>query len=214
MSLGRILADAAKGVFPVPGTGPTVVAQPSPRDAGVIAFTGHSVVFTDADRGWVRGLLPPDDLGAPLNPPFLSALCERTGRRVNNIDVLTLAPGLPGPPPSVLGLDPRPVTGDQRGHPRIARALRHRDDVRVWTVPGGLVLIGRGVAGRWEVAVEVAPQTRGAGLGRRLAAAARHLVPAGEALWAQVAPGNAASVRCLLAAGFTPVGAEALLVAG
>lgn len=46
----------------------------------------------------------------------------------------------------------------------------------------------------------------------RLALAARHLVPDGEPLWAQIAPGNAASVRALLSAGFTPVGAEALLV--
>jgi RimJ/RimL family protein N-acetyltransferase len=79
-------------------------------------------------------------------------------------------------------------------------------------VPGGTVLTGRGVAGRWEVAVEVDPGARGAGLGRRLARAARHLVPEGETLWAQIAPGNAASVRALLAAGYSPVGAEALLV--
>ena len=46
-----------------------------------------------------------------------------------------------------------------------------------------------------------------------LARAARHLVPAGEPLWAQVAPANAASVRAFLAAGFTPVGAEVLLAA-
>jgi hypothetical protein len=37
------------------------------------------------------------------------------------------------------------------------------------------------------------------------------LVPGGQPLWAQIAPGNAASVRAFLAAGFLPVGAEALL---
>ncbi len=41
--------------------------------------------------------------------------------------------------------------------------------------------------------------------------AARHLIPAGEAVWAQVAPANAASVRAFLAAGYQPVGAEAHL---
>ncbi|MER7394351.1 hypothetical protein ABT381_02370, partial [Streptomyces sp. NPDC000151] len=51
-------------------------------------------------------------------------------------------------------------------------------------------------------------------LGRRLAAAGRHFVPPGEAVWAQVAPANGASVRALLAAGFVPVGAEALLKRG
>jgi hypothetical protein len=42
--------------------------------------------------------------------------------------------------------------------------------------------------------------------------AADTLVPDGALLWAQVAPGNAASVRAILAARFAPVGAEALLV--
>jgi RimJ/RimL family protein N-acetyltransferase len=97
------------------------------------------------------------------------------------------------------------------GHPRVVRALRHRDGVRVWETPGAIVSIGRGVAGRWEVALEVEPGYRGKGLGRELAAAARHLVPEGTPLWAQIAPGNAASVRAFLAAGFRPVGAEAML---
>jgi L-amino acid N-acyltransferase YncA len=64
------------------------------------------------------------------------------------------------------------------------------------------------------VAVEVSPQARGRGLGRELAAAARHLVPPDAPLWAQVSPGNAASVRAFLAAGYRPVGAEALLAQG
>ncbi|MFC7586374.1 GNAT family N-acetyltransferase [Nonomuraea antimicrobica] len=65
------------------------------------------------------------------------------------------------------------------------------------------------MAGRWEAAVEVEPEHRGRGLGRLLAGAARHLVP--EPVWAQIAPGNAASVRAFLAAGYVPVGAEVLL---
>lgn len=55
------------------------------------------------------------------------------------------------------------------------------------------------------------PDYRGRGLGTRLAMAARHLVPAGAPLWAQIAPASAASVRAFLRAGFRPVGAEALL---
>jgi len=207
--LGRILEAAAHGTFPAPDGSVTFVPQPSPRDAGVLAFTAHAVVFADLDEGdhaALRPLLPPGDLGAPLNPPFLTALAARTGRTVNNIDLLALAGPLPGPPPLELT-----ETAD-RSHPRIVRALRHRDDVRAWTAAGGTVLIGRGVAGRWETAVEVDPGARGKGLGRQLARTARHLVPDGGPLWAQVAPGNAASVRAFLAAGFTPVGAEALLV--
>ena len=72
-----------------------------------------------------------------------------------------------------------------------------------------VLVIGRGVAGRWEAAIEVDPHARRNGLGRRLALAARHLVDG--PVWAQVAAGNARSVRAFLAAGYRPVGSEALM---
>jgi len=203
--LARLLSDAAAGRYPPPDGSITILPQPSRRDAGVIAFTAHSVVFVDLDPVWVRGLLPPEDLSGPLLPSFLQALSSATGRRVNSTDLLCVAAPQPGPPEIML------TPAMPSGHPRITRALRHRDHVRVWETPGAIVSIGCGVAGRWEVALEVEPGYRGKGLGRELAAAARHLVPEGTPLWAQIAPGNAASVRAFLAAGFRPVGAEALL---
>ena len=212
--LGAILADALGGRFPPADGGVTVLPQPSARDAGVLGFTAHAVVFADVDPDWVRAHIPRDDLGAPLQPPFLQALCARTGRVAGSIDTLCVAERLPGEPP--LALTPLHLgTGaDEPGHhPRIERAFSYRDDVRAWAAGGGVVLLGRGVAGRWETAIEVDADRRGRGLGRALATAARHLVPAGEPLWAQVAPANAASVRAFLAAGFTPVGAEVLLAA-
>ncbi len=203
--LADILANAAAGRPPQPGAGPTLVPQPSPRDAGVIAFTAHSVIFADVEEDWIRSRLPDDgDLSAPLNPPFLSALERRLGRTVNNVDLLALAAPCAGPPPVEL----TELTGT--GHPRLDRARVFRDDVRAWTCDGGILIVGRGVAGRREVAVEVDPAARGRGLGRILARAARHL--AAEPLWAQIAPGNAASVRAFLAAGYAPMGAEALLI--
>jgi hypothetical protein len=204
--LGELLAAAARGHPPPADGGLSVLAQPSARDAGVIAFTAHNVVFADVDPDWVRARVPDGDLSVPLNPPFLRGLEERLDRLVNNIDMLTFAAALPGPPPLELTCVP------DHDHPRACRARRHRDDVRVWTCPGGVLILGRGVAGRWEIAVEVARSRQGHGLGRLLARAGRHLVPAGGPLWGQISPGNAASVRAFLAAGFTPVGAEALLV--
>jgi len=59
------------------------------------------------------------------------------------------------------------------------------------------------------MAYEVAPAARDRGLGRRLAASAGRFVD-GEPLFAQVSPGNAASMRACLAAGYTPIGAEVL----
>ncbi|SEG99823.1 Acetyltransferase (GNAT) family protein [Nonomuraea solani] len=201
----ELIAGVERGHPPAADGGLTLVPQPSPRDLGVIAFTAHTVVFADVEPGWIRDRLPPGDLSAPLCPPFLQALADRTGRRAGGIDLLSLAGPLPGPPPVAL----EEVT--RSAHSRVARARRYRDAVRVWTAHdgGALLSVGRGVAGRWEVAVEVEPEHRGHGLGRLLARSARHL--AGAPVWAQVAPGNAASVRAFLAAGYAPVGAEALL---
>ncbi|GAA3556560.1 GNAT family N-acetyltransferase [Nonomuraea rosea] len=205
-TLADLLDEAQRGRLPEADGGLTVLPQPSPRDLGVIAFTAHTVVFADLDPVWIRDRLPPGDLSAPLCPPFLSALGRWAGRQVGNIDLLLLAEPLAGPPPAPLE---ELTAGD---HPRVARARRYRDDVRVWTSQdGGLLVVGRGVAGRWEAAVEVEPDHRGRGLGRALAASARHLAPG--PVWAQVAPGNAASVRAFLAAGYRPIGAEALLPA-
>jgi hypothetical protein len=243
--LSEILAGAAADRPPAPDGGLTVLGQPSERDAGVIAFTGHSVVFADVAPGWVHDQLPGDDVAAPLSPAFLQALGGRLGRQARGTDLLTVAPALPGAqarpgppslpglpappspqaatsppvthsppaPPSLPQLQPlrlTPVTDAE--HPRVSRARRYRDEITVWVGNGAVVVIGRGIAGRWEVAVEVEPALRGKGIGRAAACAARHLVPDGQPLWAQVAPGNAASVRAFLAAGFVPVGAEALMV--
>ncbi|HEU5419320.1 MAG TPA: GNAT family N-acetyltransferase [Streptosporangiaceae bacterium] len=204
-SLAAVLDEVAAGRFPAPDGGVTIVPQPFRREAGVIAFTAHAVIFIDADPDWVRAQLPPGDLSGPLTPSFIQALCGRTGRRAHSIDMLNIAAALPGPPPVDL------VPAADLAHPRHARALHYRDEVRAWRADGGVVVLGRGVAGRWEASIEVDPDQQGRGLGRRLATAARHLVPGGEMVWAQVAPGNAASVRAFLAAGFRPVGAEALL---
>ena len=59
---------------------------------------------------------------------------------------------------------------------------------------------------------EVAPAARGRGLGRTLAAMAMLAVPRGERVFLQVAPGNAASLRAALGAGFRPIGAEVLFL--
>ncbi|WP_405844256.1 GNAT family N-acetyltransferase [Streptomyces platensis] len=205
--LSTLLTAAARGSFPPADGSVTVLPPPSPRDTGVLAFTCHAVVFADVEPSWVHDRITPGDLSAPLSPPFLTALAERLGREADTIDMVTVAEPLPGPPPLEL------VETTDRGHPRITRALRHRDGVRAWTsAGGGTLILGRGVGGRWELALEVDATAQGHGLGRELAYAARHLLPAGEPLWAQVAPGNARSVRGVLAAGFVPVGAEVLMV--
>ncbi|MEU0676764.1 GNAT family N-acetyltransferase [Streptomyces sp. NPDC006172] len=213
-TLRDILDAAARGVFPPADGGTTVVPQHSARDAGVLCFTAHSVVFTDEDPRWVRATLAAldcDPLAATMNPLFLAALLERTGRACETVDALLVGPPLPGEPALAL----KEIR--DAAHPRARYARRRRDDVRVWTTEGGVLTTGRGVGGRLEVSVEVAPAgpvdaaARRRGLGRALVTAARQL--AGEPLWAQIAPGNARSMRAFQAAGYVPVGSEALLLA-
>jgi hypothetical protein len=93
-------------------------------------------------------------------------------------------------------------------------AQRYRWGVRAYTdaTGKGLLTVGHGLCGRAEVSVEVEPSERNRGLGRRLAQAARALVPEGEAVFAEVSPGNAASLRAFLSAGYVPIGSEVLLL--
>jgi GNAT superfamily N-acetyltransferase len=205
--LFRLLQDAATGSPPA-ADGLVEVWPPPPGAAdAVLAFTAHHVVAARVDPDLVAARLPDGDLGAPMGAGFLSWLGERLGSQPGSLDVVLAAAGLGGTPPLELraGVDPG-------RHPRVARALRYRDELAVWTDPEGLgvLVLGRGLAGRREVAFEVDPVARNRGLGRLLVAAARHLTPPGEPLFAQVAPGNAASLRVVGAAGFRPIGAEVL----
>ncbi|MEV6345017.1 GNAT family N-acetyltransferase [Actinoplanes sp. NPDC051851] len=185
-----------------------VVPPPSSDRAAVVAFPGHVVVAADIEYPWAEKLAG-EDFAAPSGPRFLGALEDRLGLHAGALDVTLLASPLPGDPP--LALTPL----DTSSHPRALRAQRYRRDVRVWvTGEGGMLTVGRGLGGRWEVAFEVAESAQGRGHGRLLATAARHLIPGPRPVWAQCAPGNAASLRALLAAGYRPVGSEVLLMPG
>jgi GNAT superfamily N-acetyltransferase len=207
----RLLLDAAGGA-PPPADGVVEVwaAPTGPVDA-VLAFTAHHVVAAAVDPDLVAARLPDGDLSAPMGPAFLGWLGDRLGSRPGSLDVVLAAGGLGGSPP--LELTPGV---DLDRHERVARALRYRSDLQVWAAEGdaGVLVLGRGLAGRREVAFEVDPARRNRGLGRSLAAAARHLTPPGETLFAQVAPGNAASLRVVEVAGFRPIGAEVLFHRG
>lgn len=201
----RAVLDAAAAGQPPPPDGAVRVVPRAAGGAvaGVVGFTAHHVVAADVDPGWVRSVLPPGSLSAPMSARFLAALADRVGAEPGAYDTVLVAPpaaGVPG--------DLTPVAG--AGQPRLRRAERYRDDVRAYGTAGGLLIVGRGLAGRWEVSLEVDPAYRGRGLGRRLVTAAPALVPPGDTLWAQVSPANVASLRMFLAAGYRPVAAEVL----
>jgi GNAT superfamily N-acetyltransferase len=204
-----LLARVAAGDPPPADGRVEVLPQPPGPVAGILAFAAHHVVAADVDPDWVHDQLAPGDFSAPVGPSFVAALAERLDRGYDNLDAVLVAPAGGGPVAAELDLAAVPA---DHAHPRAERARRYRSDVRAWEVEGGagLLVLGRGLAGRWEAAFEVEPAARGRGLGRALASAARRLVPPGDHVWVQVAPGNVPSLRVALAAGFTPVGAEIL----
>lgn len=176
----------------------------------MVAFTAHHVIAADVDPDRVLGQLPPGDLGAPMKARFLTWLGDHLGAEPGMLDVVLVAAGAEKAHQR-LNLLSQQVPLD---HPRVARAARYRQDLAAFTDPErrGVMVLGRGLAHRWEVSVEVEPAYHGMGLGRRMAEAARSLVPAGEPLFAQIAPGNVRSLRAFLAAGFRPIAAEVLFL--
>jgi len=204
--LASILEAAARGRFPPFDGLVEVTPSPGPPCDALIGFTGHYVLAADVDASEIAAQWPAGDLSLPLAPASLVWLADRIGRRPFTHDVLLVAIGDGSGPPQWLLRD------DDLSHPRVDAASEFRTIESIWTTDDGaaFVMVGRGLCGRWEVGYEVDPERQGSGLGRRIVAAARGLVPAGVALWAQVAAPNAASLRSTLAAGFAPVGAEVL----
>ena len=75
----------------------------------------------------------------------------------------------------------------------------------------GFVTIGHGLVDRIEMSVELLDHAHGAGAGRQLISDGLDAIAADDLVFAQVAPGNAASLRAFLACGFRPIGSEVLI---
>lgn len=210
-----VLLGAAAGRFP-PVDGAVDVLAPLEVGSGgglecATAFTGHAVVSTALPASAVLGR-GPDGFGGAMAPDFLRWLAG-PGGWIGELDLLLVAPGAgPAGDHGGAGADAVvPRRSDLEEHARVRRARALRRDVEVYGDERGLVTLGRGPAGRRELSVEVPAGAEGRGAGRSLLADALTLVPAGEPVFAAVAPGNARSLRAFLACGFTPLGSEVLL---
>ncbi|MDQ1382301.1 MAG: hypothetical protein QOJ71_3020 [Actinomycetota bacterium] len=204
--LRALLDDVAHGRFPPADGVVDVVRSPGGLADVIVGFTGHFMLAADIAPADVALHMPAGDFSVPMSSASLTWLAERLDSRPATFDALLCHLGTGTGAPGWL----REVDGN--AHPRIERAARYRREQRMFVVDddAAVLVVGRGLCDRWEFGFEVAADAQGQGLGRKVAAAAAGLVPPGEALWGQVAPGNAASLRAVAAAGFVPVGAEVL----
>jgi hypothetical protein len=204
--LRTLLDNAAHGSFPPCDGVVEVLPSPGGYADAVIGFTGHFVIAADITPGSIAPRVAPADFSLPMAPGTLADLGRQLGSTPRAYDALFCRIG------DGAGAPPWLREVDAHDHPRVDRANRFRTDVRLWITDDddAVLILGRGVCGRWELGFEVAPNAQRRGLGRAVAAAGAALVPAGEPVWAQVAPGNAASMRAVAAAGYSVVGSEVL----
>ena len=200
--LHEMLIDAAHERFP-PADGVVEVMPPSiDGHHAIVEFTGHCVVLTDRAADVVRRRAE-DAFGGATQPDVVRWLAGPRGW-VGSHDAVLVGRGT--------GTDRLASTDRHDDHPRVVRSRAHRSDVRVFADDTGIATIGTGLVGRVELSVELfAAEDAVVGAGRRLIAEGLGQVPDGVLVWAQVAPGNARSLRSFLACGFVPVGAEILL---
>lgn len=200
--LRSALLAALAGRFPAADGVVEVVPPDRAGSHAVVEFTGHSFVLTDRDPD-DRLLLGVDAFGGATQPRVLIELAGRNGT-IGSLDLVLARRA--GPPVC----DPLPPIGDT-SHPRVVRAHHHRRDVTVLGDDSGIVTLGSGLVGRREISIELTGAAHGDRAGRRLVIAALAALDPDEFVFAQVAPGNAASVRMFLAAGFVPIGSEVLI---
>jgi RimJ/RimL family protein N-acetyltransferase len=206
--LAILLDDVAHGRFPEPD-GEVHVLPPLPGGLdALIAFTGTFALTGVVTQAEVDARVPRGEFTIPMSAEFVQWIAGRLPARPETQDIVFAAVS-PGPDETT-----ELIEVAESSHPRVERAARYRSDVRVYETADrrGVVVLGRGITRRWEIAYEVDADARNAGVGRALATSALRLLPKGTPVWAQVAPGNTASVRAMIGAGFKPVGAEILFV--
>lgn len=205
-TLLELYLDAADGRFPPADGTVSVIPSWRPGLSAVVSFTAHTIIATDTPE--VLRDVRPDAYGAALHPGVLATLA-RYPARIGVVDATLAGRGRGGGSAELV------ERTDLEDHPRVVHARAIRDDVTVHGAPEGapdrgLVTLGTGLGGRREISIELFGD-QPPGTGRRLIGQALELLPAGEIVFAAVAPGNARSLRAFLASGFSPIGSEVIL---
>lgn len=204
--VARLIAAAAADRFPDPDGGWRRVPPWRPGLEAILAFTGHAVFALRPDiPDRLLVSLGADGFGGAHDPRLITTLAGADGW-IDSLDMLMATPGT-----GRTGIAPRLIDRpDLATHPRARFAAGIRDHPRLMGYPdphrSALAVVSRGIAGLTEVSFELEPSHRGACGGAELVRDALSAIPAGQLAVAAVAPGNAASVRALLSAGFVPLG--------
>jgi hypothetical protein len=227
-----IMNAAAEGTFPaVDGIVEVLPLFEGSPHIYILELTGHAYVLTNHSQAELVAV-GADGFGGVMHPNVLNFLAGTQiqstapsrntdhpdppqGAHIGCHDALLVAKGTGAPGPldggaHIDGLLPHRLDLDD--HPRVGYANVRRRNVQVYADERGLVTLGRGIADRWEISVEVDPANRVAGNARALINEALSHVPSDEWCFAEVSPGNAASLRAFLAAGWTPIGAELIIM--
>jgi hypothetical protein len=172
----------------------------------ILSFTGHAVFAVRPDiPDRLLVSLGADGFGGAHDPRLITALAGPDAW-IDSLDILMAARGT-----GRAGVAPRLIARpDLATHPRAMFAGGIRDQPRPMGYPdrhrSALAVVSRGIAGLTELSFELEPSRRRAGGGAELVRDALGAIPPGQLVVAAVAPGNAASVRALLSAGFVPLG--------
>lgn len=208
--MAELLHAAAEGRFPDVDGGWHQVPPWHPGLQAIVAFTGHAVLALADDVPAATLVdLGVDGFGGAHDPRLVSALAG-PGGWIDSLDAVLAGRGR-GAAEGRPALVPRP---DLIDHHRVRHALDVRSAARVFgyadPASESVAVLARGLGGLLELSFELDPQVRGTGQGITLIRDALQLVPAGDLVLASVAPGNAASLRSLLRAGFEPLGSVQL----
>ncbi|WP_370893108.1 hypothetical protein [Janibacter sp. GXQ6167] len=213
--VAELIQACLEGDFPPPDGSWEVVPPWHPNLAAIISVTGRAMLCLPEGgpvHTRLKGLLasgtPVDGFGAAQHPQVVTALAGNGW--VDDLDLVLARTGLA--PDDVISPKPEDLreVDPPFGHPRVDRAVRIRDDVRVYRIDGidGLVTVGSGIGALPEISVEA--DLRGGG--RWLVDGALRTVAKSEVVIAAVAPGNTRSLRLFLTMGFVPVASAQLFI--
>jgi hypothetical protein len=206
--LAATLTAAARGKFPDADHSVALAPRPIGARAAVVAFTARHVIASELDPDQVARHLRAQGIQLPTDPRFLAWLSERAGGVwEDTIDVVLARQG------SETTSDLRMVVPDAEAlsDPRVAFAAFSRSDLRVHRSADGVVVLGRGLAGRLEVSIELGAGARGAGRAEEMLDRALACAGPTEFVYAQISAGNSAALRAALHTGFRPICAEYLI---